>query len=1248
MDIYETLEYPLPILSLNPSEISIETSGKYEGSFHVANVGGSHLSGIISVKPEGFLTVSDKEFESNNTQIRFSADLSNFKRGDIINTQIIVSSNGGEMSIPVKMKVMPFVLDVSKDCRITSLQELYDYRKINEPAVIKLFYSSIFRRWLKDLKYKYLDVYDTIVKDKNEDRALKNFFILNKFDDVSMILPLEQNAINDIISRNMPTFSLTLSRDEFVSNEKGYLLIANNGMVDTLLNMSSEMEYIKFNRQDVKVKAGSRVKIHFTAKLTAIQIAQLGIKRIPFFKDKICVSIVPYTGSEANNLVTECFDVTIGEVRFKGHENQIASGLKALLDYRITGNIDCLKKAMMLAGRFVNDRQLSVPALLYSALICVEADDIETAKSILNSVAKHRTYYKANSPEVYGIIMFLFALCDLKKGRLSERSREVKVLDECEKEHGHFMFPLALGVLSFEKGDIVQAGMYFAKCYERGCRSSYFAGYLYSFFQREAGPGTSQVLNWFINWALAKGIDIRMNIVRNRKNLTDSLFFESGTLHKLYDEYEIGFLLEEICKAYIAKNDFGENEYVYYKKAEQIQVEGICFAIVKTAKNLNDENISRYVITKFLHEGAGSSDLTAFVYHLIIMDAFAAKKYGSLLFAYSSKIVEFGKRAITLGKKGRCYNSVYKFMIDSAKNDIMIKAHEGALDAVLFEDLFSYSLLFKSNAATHVWISEKECSEAIVHSVKDGQAYIKAMSDDFDLVCYDIRQALITTEKPQLHRMVELADTSLYLRLYRRDYCSDELLISLAKYILEFGSDFNDNKGGKSAANMRTVTMSIPSDEALDILNQSANIANISDGLRMCLRAAAANIMCEQGNYEKAFEEYIAIDEKYINKNHIERMLDALIEKRLYDKLCRIINKKAQSISSASMLKAIIQIAENSMYASYVANEAYNILISLRFKQYPSSVIDIVAKYYKGSMGEYESLFDSLSEKGLTSKEIAEIVIENSIYCNRASPTAQKAFVSFYKIVSKNHILTDFENKLIEQFTYCCIYEIIVRGCGYDTQAPIFSNSTKIRFDVIDVLEKIYEKGVVHNDSSRKDRLLAYALCTFYCENGMRTFKASGIIKDATVFMEQDGFVLPAMKKCSIEEVITPYVQKKQTFSYRSQPGASVFFYYKLAGDDKFNVKPMKYLRFGIYLASVNMFHGDEITYFVSEEMRSGSIATKEEIFVNNAEHCLRSSNKFSDINNCLIYMQKSRFDKAEAIIEEYLKPPKTVVGKML
>jgi len=1190
MNIYEMFEYPSAILSVQPSEIVIEASGKYEGSFYAENIGGYHLMGMVSVKDEKYINIIDKEFSENKSRIRFSVDLSELKGEEVINTYVTVTSNGGEIILPATIKSMPDLLEVIGDFRIASLKEFYECAKIHKREAEDLFYSNKFRLWLKQLQYKYIDVYDIITKDKNAERALKNFFVLNKFENPSALQLFNKNVQNLRVSQRsygLP-FTAEISKTEFINNEEGFFLITNKDINEITVSAKSDLEMIKFEKQDVSVR--SQTKLSFSVKVGAIQAAQLRIRRLPFFKDRICISF-----NSKRGIVEEYFDVTVGEVSFKGQEEQIAAGHKMLLDYRLTGGFEHLKKAMAIAGRFVNSRRLSVPALLFAVLVCIEADDVESARSILNNIERHKSYYRFNNIEVFGEIMFLSALCDLRKRKPLERSRELKVLEECEAEHDFSVLPLFLGILEFERLNLNKAGEYFKKCYEKGCRSSYFFGYLYRFFQKEVKPGMEEVLDWFINRVLSENIDLSSFIMRNKKVLNEQIFFDRGTIHKLYDKYKQSFLLEIICNSHIKKGDFSKGEYEYYKKAEQTKIDGICGAIVKAAKNTDDENISRYTISRFLKEPQ-DDDSVAFVYHLII----SGKKYSDLLASNKLDIVEFGKNAIKLSNKGRHYNSLYKYMLDVSNDDDSIKAYADELERVLFDSLFGKLIEFENTSVTHMWVYESECVNTKVYAVTGGQTRIKTnnLNDDFEYVCYDIKTALIVDANMKKRNTIENADFKLCLHLYKKGYCSDELMIFLSSRII--------NGGGYA-------------DCAVDILNQTVSIKNISDEFKMQVCAKIASIMCEIGNYEKAYESSKGIRDHYLKDQHLACMIDAFIDSRSFDKLCELINQRSKIISDDLMIKVIDQIVEDGVFAPQVASFAFALLMRGCYSPF---VLDAVIKHYKGGNVEYEQLFIKLLNSNIMSAEIAEIVIRNNSYCPPLNETAQKAFVNLYE-TSHNH-----QNEYIEIFTYFLIYEIIVNG-------------TKLKAYTIEVLEKIYEES--------SDRLLAYALCTFYLENRARSSKSVKIINDASDFMEADGIVIPIIKKWNNLEVqIAPYIQKKQPFFYKTRPGASVFLYYKLDNDVEFKVKPMKYFRFGIYLASVTMFYNEKITYCISEEMRSGSILTKEEIFVNRSISSSENSGKFSEINSGLMYLEKSRYDRAESAIERYLRPPKNVVGRMI
>ncbi|MDR1530944.1 MAG: DUF5717 family protein [Clostridiales bacterium] len=175
----ERFEYPLPVLKTSAEKITIETSGACRGNFTISNGGGGLLSGVITSNSRA-VRFRPEEFTGNDSRIEYSLALETFKNGDIINTDAVIQTNGGEKVIPVCIKIVPQEIHLEDGGRITGLNDFLAFAKRNTAAARDLFVSAEFMMWLTATGCAYMDLYDRLSRDSDKDRGLENFLILSK------------------------------------------------------------------------------------------------------------------------------------------------------------------------------------------------------------------------------------------------------------------------------------------------------------------------------------------------------------------------------------------------------------------------------------------------------------------------------------------------------------------------------------------------------------------------------------------------------------------------------------------------------------------------------------------------------------------------------------------------------------------------------------------------------------------------------------------------------------------------------------------------------------------------------------------------------------------------------------------------------------------------------------------------------------------------------------------------------------
>jgi len=171
-------EHALPTLELDTDSINIET-GHHEGSFTIKNTGGGTLTGHILSRNRA-LSFTPENWTGNTQTITYN--FSPEKTGHIpiaINTKAYISSNGGEIALPVKINSSTMTIPTDEGPTIASIRDFYDYALEYPVAARRLFTSSEFYMLLLSTGYEFMEVYENLHKDVNRERAMDNFFILS-------------------------------------------------------------------------------------------------------------------------------------------------------------------------------------------------------------------------------------------------------------------------------------------------------------------------------------------------------------------------------------------------------------------------------------------------------------------------------------------------------------------------------------------------------------------------------------------------------------------------------------------------------------------------------------------------------------------------------------------------------------------------------------------------------------------------------------------------------------------------------------------------------------------------------------------------------------------------------------------------------------------------------------------------------------------------------------------------------------
>lgn len=227
-------EQPLPALDVDTETIVIETKDNTTGQFKLKNTGGGLLAGRVISRCPG-LSFTPDIFEGNKQVIAYSFNPSEagLGIGKTLNSTVYVSTNGGEKKIDVTIKITKMSIETKDGYTIANLLDFYEYALRNPTGARRIFTDSEFYMLLLAVGYEYMEVYESLHKDANRERAMDNFFILSGL-------------------KGKTTISITDKSLEFIQKPdekeiiKGLLTItrSDEGYVDMPINIINDSNWL--------------------------------------------------------------------------------------------------------------------------------------------------------------------------------------------------------------------------------------------------------------------------------------------------------------------------------------------------------------------------------------------------------------------------------------------------------------------------------------------------------------------------------------------------------------------------------------------------------------------------------------------------------------------------------------------------------------------------------------------------------------------------------------------------------------------------------------------------------------------------------------------------------------------------------------------------------------------------------------------------------------------------------------------
>ena len=224
MDIQEALENPLPVLSASVKELvieaKIEAAEARQVSFDLKNTKSGALEGSI-ISPAKSLVFEPQKWKGNRQTIRctFSPDpMEGWKPGDVRTFSALILSNGGELHLPVTVRLAKMAISTHEGISIVNLQDFYAYSMEHPQKAQDLFAEKEFHKLLTAMDFLYTDAYLLLTEEPNRALALDNFFILAGLKSRTKLFVPE--PVIEHVSRD---YDIIHGQFEIQKSDKGYI-----------------------------------------------------------------------------------------------------------------------------------------------------------------------------------------------------------------------------------------------------------------------------------------------------------------------------------------------------------------------------------------------------------------------------------------------------------------------------------------------------------------------------------------------------------------------------------------------------------------------------------------------------------------------------------------------------------------------------------------------------------------------------------------------------------------------------------------------------------------------------------------------------------------------------------------------------------------------------------------------------------------------------------------------------------------
>jgi hypothetical protein len=1156
-------------------ELNIKPGEVQEGSLLII-ASDKYVQGRI-MSSDTRVRLYEGEFSGKSTQITYCFDASNMEPDSAIKGEFVVVSDYGEYTIPYIVHVQ----NPQLECSIGRIKNLFHYTNLAQTdwnEAVDIFYSPEFPQIFPKNDHNTRLAYMGLSKYEGNEQNVEEFLIeVNKKNPIEYTFSVEGFILEDV--QDSITKNIVINKSGWGYTHIDIEIIGDFISTDKKVLLNDDFTY---NACDLNIYIDA-TKLH-----NGVNIG----------------NIIFRSASRIYNIPVDIHMDDAPERRNnKRTENKTTCDMiNSYVDYRY-GKISL---SQWCDGFEKNVRKLldidedNLLYNLYRTNMLIKRERFNEAKWYLDKLDE-KLSRGVDDLFLSCYYLYLTTLFNNEYEYVSDVCNEISTAYENNPE----IWQLGWMVLNLDENLARSTELkwqYMVKMYENGCTSPLL--YAEAMLVLQDTPSFILELGLFeenVIWHGARHQMLKPELIEQiqylaaRKTTYSTLLYR--ILCEIYETYKSQQTIASICHILIMGDKKGVDYFKWYQMGvdAQVRVTGLyeyymmSLETDKYGEISADVEIPKMVLMYFAYQSTLDYRLNAFLYAYIVGNK---DKYPDLEQSYRIAIERFVVEQIKAGHIDTYLAYLYaNVLVPQMINDDTAYAYTPVL--------FMHRIYVDNPDMKNVVVIHEKMIGESSYPINDNICQLPVYGNEYKIFLQDDKGNRYT-------KSVAFENKQLMEPRHQIDYVSHYLQgrLSFDIYLCEIDKKYiikpENVKRFKSIVDSPQVAPSFKKDIRIKLLKYYYDNDMIGeldtflediepDNMGQSERAEFIRYLVSRGMFDKAFYWVKAYGVSGIDHKAVAR----LISKRI--------------------------VGADFAYDEFLVNVSYYIY---KNGKYDENILRYLLANYEGSSKDLRRLWRSAADLELDLKVILERILRQVRYTGNSIHDRDDILISY--VCCENY-----DAELVD--------ELLI-----DTAYDYFVNEAVARTEIFDMIYDRYKTGEITENIAKMALLKYWSEILDNDENGIVIYEETARAFIHELLVKEIYFPFYVKFADIVPEL--HYVKNSQFVEYRTQPGSHVYIHYVVeednsdTEDEKYEVREMREMYDGIYVAMFGIFSDEVLQYYISESQLDN--ATQSDMLSPKMDAGLQktSDDRYGVLNDIMVSISLQDDITAQQLTAEYLK----------